>query len=60
MARLTRREKALGLGGGLLLGCVVALVGQVTGYGLAVEIPLIIIFAVDLAAFLTWGKHGAP
>lgn len=58
MARLTRREKALGVGGGLLLGCVVALIGQASGTGLAVEIPLCIIFATGLAAFLASGRHG--
>lgn len=58
MARLTRQEKTAGACGGLLLGCVVALIGQVTGYGLAVEIPLSVIFAVGLSAFLVGGKHG--
>ena len=58
MGRLTREEKAAGVGAGLLTGAAVALIGQVLGVGLAVEIPLLVIFAAGLGAFLAAGKHG--
>lgn len=58
MARLTRQDKAAAVGGGLLLGAVVALIGQVTGAGLLVDIPLLVICAAGLGVFLAAGKHG--
>lgn len=58
MARLTRREKATGVGGGLLLGAAVALIGQVLNIGLPGEIGLCMLFAAGLGAFLASGRHG--
>ena len=58
MARLTRREKATAFGAGLLLGAVAALIGQLFDAGLVLQIPLIIICAAGLGAFLASGKHG--
>ena len=58
MARLTRREKAQGFAAGLLLGAVAALVGQLFDTGLILQIPLIVIGAAGLGAFLAAGKHG--
>jgi hypothetical protein len=58
VARLTRREKATGAGAGLLLGVAAALIGQVLNVGLAVTLPLIVIFAAGLGAFLASVKHG--
>lgn len=58
MARLTRQEKAAAIGAGLLLGTVVALISQVLGAGLTVDIPLCILLAAGLGAALATGKRG--
>lgn len=58
MARLTRQEKATGVGAGLLLGAIIGLVTQLAGLPLAAGIGLCVIGAAGLGAVLAAGRHG--
>lgn len=58
MARLTRQEKAAGVGAGLLLGAIIGLVTQLLGLPLAAGIGLCVIGAAGLGALLASGKPG--
>ena len=58
MARLTREEKAVGAGAGLLLGALIGLADQWLHLGLPAGIALCVVFAAGLGAALAQRKGG--
>ena len=48
----------MAVGAGLLCGAIVALISQMLNFGLAVDIPLLVICAAGLGVFLAGGRHG--